>query len=38
MAAAIADNRAWREDRPGQATVPRSELAAVVRRIVDAGS
>ncbi|HXV01485.1 MAG TPA: histidine--tRNA ligase [Caulobacteraceae bacterium] len=36
LAAGIADNRAWREDRPGQVTVPRGELASAVRRIVDA--
>ena len=34
----VADNRAWREDRPGQVTAPRSELAATVRRIVDASA
>jgi histidyl-tRNA synthetase len=34
----VADNRAWRQDRPGQVTAPRSELAAVVRRIVDASA
>ena len=32
----VSDNKAWREGRPGQVTVPRAELAAVVRRIVDA--
>jgi histidyl-tRNA synthetase len=36
LAAGIGDNRAWREDRPGQVTVPRTELARAVRRIVDA--
>ncbi|MDR3509784.1 MAG: histidine--tRNA ligase [Caulobacteraceae bacterium] len=38
LAAGITDNRQWREDRPGQATVPRAELVASVRRIVDAVS
>jgi histidyl-tRNA synthetase len=37
LAAGVSDNRAWREDRPGQVTVPRAEMAAAVRRIVDAG-
>ncbi|HEY1448430.1 MAG TPA: ATP phosphoribosyltransferase regulatory subunit, partial [Caulobacteraceae bacterium] len=36
LADKVADNRAWREDRPGQVTAPRSELTAAVRRIVDA--
>jgi histidyl-tRNA synthetase len=35
LAGAVADNRAWREDRPGQVTAPRAELAATVRRILD---
>ncbi len=36
LAGEVGDNRAWREDRPGQVTVPRAELAAAVRRIVEA--
>lgn len=36
LAAQVADNRQWREDRPGQITVPRAELVAAVRRIVEA--
>ncbi|MBV8593890.1 MAG: histidine--tRNA ligase [Caulobacteraceae bacterium] len=36
LAAETTDNRAWREERPGQVTVPRAELVAAVRRIVDA--
>jgi histidyl-tRNA synthetase len=36
LAGDVTDNRAWREDRPGQVTAPRAELAAIVRRIVDA--
>lgn len=35
LAKGLTDNAAWRAERPGQATVPRSELAAFVRRIVD---
>lgn len=37
LAAGVADNAAWRAERPGQVTVPRAELVAAVRRIVDAG-
>jgi histidyl-tRNA synthetase len=33
-AQALKDNTAWRGERPGQVTVPRGELAAVVRGIV----
>jgi len=36
LAAGVTDNAAWREGRPGQVTVARAELAAAVRRIVDA--
>jgi histidyl-tRNA synthetase len=36
LAAKVADNREWREERPGQVTVPRAELAARVRAIVEA--
>jgi histidyl-tRNA synthetase len=35
LAGQVADNRAWREDRPGQVTTPRAGLVAAVRRIVD---
>jgi len=38
LASGVRDNRAWREDRPGQVTAPRGELVAVVRRILDAGA
>ena len=31
LASGLSDNQAWREDRPGQVTVPRSELLAAVR-------
>ncbi len=34
MAGGVADNKTWREDRPGQVTVPRGELIAAVRRIL----
>ncbi len=34
LAAGVADNKTWREDRPGQVTVPRGELIAAVRRIL----
>jgi histidyl-tRNA synthetase len=36
LAAGLTDNRQWREDRPGQMTVPRGELTACVRKILDA--
>ncbi|HEV2364290.1 MAG TPA: histidine--tRNA ligase [Caulobacteraceae bacterium] len=34
MAADVADNRAWRADRPGQISVPRADFVEAVRRIV----
>ena len=37
LAAGVADNKTWRDERPGQITVPRADLVAAVRRIVDAG-
>ncbi len=30
----VADNRAWRQDRPGQITAPRSDWVDAVRRII----
>jgi histidyl-tRNA synthetase len=36
LAAGVTDNRQWREDRPGQVTVPRASLVETIRRIVDA--
>jgi len=36
LASGVTDNAAWRAERPGQMTVPRAELVAAVRRIVDA--
>ena len=38
LAAGVSDNEQWRADRPGQVTVPRSDLVATVRRIVEAAS
>jgi len=38
LSARVTDNAAWREQRPGQVTVPRAELAAVIRKIMDARS
>lgn len=35
LAAGLTDNAAWRAERPGQATVPRAELVAAVRRIIE---
>ena len=37
LASQVSDNASWREQRPGQQTVPRAELTAVLRRILDAG-
>ena len=36
LAAGIADNEAWKAERPGQVVVSRADLVATVRRIVDA--
>ena len=36
MAAKLADHGSWKSERPGQLTVPRAEMTAVVRRIVEA--
>jgi histidyl-tRNA synthetase len=36
LSAGVTDNAAWREQRPGQVTVPRAELVATIRRILDA--
>jgi histidyl-tRNA synthetase len=38
LARTVQDNQAWREDRPGQVVVPRTELVAAVRQIVDRGA
>ncbi|HXQ15238.1 MAG TPA: histidine--tRNA ligase [Caulobacteraceae bacterium] len=35
LAVGVADNQAWREDRPGQVTAPRGALVATVRAIVE---
>jgi histidyl-tRNA synthetase len=35
LAAKITDNQVWRNDRPGQATIPRGDLVAFVRRILE---
>jgi histidyl-tRNA synthetase len=37
LAAGVADNSAWRAERPGQVTVPRAEFISAVRRIVAGG-
>ena len=36
LAGGVGDNRAWREDRPGQITAPRADWIDEVRRIVEA--
>jgi histidyl-tRNA synthetase len=38
LAAGVTDNREWRDARPGQATIPRAQLVAAVRQIVEAQS
>jgi histidyl-tRNA synthetase len=35
LAAGVADNAAWRADRPGQVTAPRDQLVRLVRAIVE---
>ena len=35
LAVGVADNKAWREERPGQVTAPRAELVATVRAIME---
>ncbi|HET6971795.1 MAG TPA: histidine--tRNA ligase [Phenylobacterium sp.] len=36
LAAKVSDNAEWRAERPGQQTIPRGELVAALRRILDA--
>ena len=36
LAAKVTDNAEWRAERPGQQTIPRGELVAALRRILDA--
>jgi len=36
LASKVADNAAWREQRPGQQTLPRAELIPALRRILEA--
>jgi histidyl-tRNA synthetase len=36
LSAGVTDNAAWREQRPGQVNVPRAELVATIRKILDA--
>ena len=36
LSAKVSDNAEWREQRPGQVTVPRGELVAQIRRILEA--
>jgi len=37
LAAGVADNAAWKAERPGQQTLPRGELVAAVRKILAGG-
>uniref|UniRef100_B0T2X9 Histidine--tRNA ligase n=1 Tax=Caulobacter sp. (strain K31) TaxID=366602 RepID=B0T2X9_CAUSK len=34
LAAGVADNAAWKAERPGQQTIPRGELVAAVKKII----
>ena len=34
-AAGIADNEAWKAERPGQVVLPRAELVSAIRRIIE---
>jgi histidyl-tRNA synthetase len=34
LAGQVADNAAWRAERPGQQTIPRTEMVAAIRRII----
>jgi histidyl-tRNA synthetase len=36
LASGLTDNDAWRNERPGQATIPRAELVGFIRRIMEA--
>ena len=36
LAKDVTDNAAWKAERPGQQTIPRADLVAAVRKIVDA--
>jgi histidyl-tRNA synthetase len=36
LASKVTDNAEWRAERPGQQTIPRGELVAALRRILDA--
>jgi histidyl-tRNA synthetase len=38
LASGVTDNAAWREQRPGQQTVPRAQLVATIRTILEARS
>ncbi|WP_158916215.1 histidine--tRNA ligase [Caulobacter sp. S45] len=35
LASKVSDNQAWRNERPGQATIPRADLVAHIRRILE---
>jgi histidyl-tRNA synthetase len=34
LSSQVTDNAAWRAERPGQQTIPRAEMVAVIRRIL----
>jgi histidyl-tRNA synthetase len=37
LAGQVSDNKAWREGRPGQQTVPRDQLGAAIKAILEGG-
>jgi len=37
LASGVTDNAEWREQRPGQQTIPRGDLIAALRKIIGAG-
>jgi histidyl-tRNA synthetase len=38
LSAGVTDNEAWRAERPGQMTVPRDQMVAAIRQIIDAAA
>ena len=38
LSSQVADNEAWRAERPGQMTVPRGQMVAAIAQIIEAAS
>ena len=34
LAGAVKDNKAWKDERPGQVTLPRDQMVAALREII----